>query len=143
MNGLRQQPLVNGAEPAWANLVVNIAGFPESAITAIAYDDDQVIEDIRGAGQRPVARGYGDITCKGSVTLLRSAIEAIRSASDTRRLQDIAAFDIVCVFLPMNGTTIITHKLRNCQFLNDGMDIKTGDTKNEKQLDLIISHIEW
>lgn len=143
MNGLRQVPLINGVEPSWANLVVNIAGFPENSITAIDYEDDQVVENIYGGGQSPISRGYGNITPKASITLLRSAVEAIRPASDTRRLQDIAPFDIVVCFVPMNGTTLITHRLRNCQFKKDSLSIKQGDTKNETVLDMEISHVEW
>ena len=143
MNGIRHLPLINGVEPSWANLTVNIAGFPETGITAINYDDEQNIENIYGAGQNPVARGYGNITPKASVTLLRTAVEAIRAASPTKRLQDIAPFDIIVVFVPINGTTLITHRIRNCQFLKDGLDIKQGDTKNETQFDLIPSHIEF
>ena len=136
-------PLINGAEPSWGNLKVNIAGFQESAITAINYEDDQAIENIYGAGQIPVGRGYGNITPKASLTVLRSAVEAIRDSSDTRRLQDIAPFDIVVCFIPMNGSKIVIHKIRNCQFTKDALDIKQGDTKNEVTLDLVISHIEW
>lgn len=143
MNGLRQIPLINGVEPSWANLTVNIAGFPEIGITAINYDDEQAIENIYGAGQQPIARGYGNITPKASVTLLRSAVEAIRSASPTGRLQDIAPFDIIVCFVPINGTLLVTHRIRNCQFMKDGLDIKQGDTKNETQFDLIPSHIEF
>ncbi len=143
MNGLREVPLINGVEPSWANLKVNIAGFPETAIAAVNYEDDQVLENIYGAGQQPVARGYGNITCKASMTLLRSAVEAMRASSDTGRLQDIAPFDIVVCFIPLNGSTIITHKIRNCQFLKDGLSLKQGDTKEEVVLDMLPSHIEF
>ncbi|MHB9003517.1 MAG: hypothetical protein ACYC6C_05575 [Coriobacteriia bacterium] len=124
-------------------MVVNIDGLPETAITGIDYDDTQVIDGIKGAGQVDVARGYGNIDCKASMSLLRSVVEAMRAASDTRRLQDIAPFDIIVAFIPMNGTTLITHKIRNCQFKNDAVGIKQGDTKNEVTLEMICSHIEW
>ena len=143
MNGLRLTPLINGAEVSWANLKVNVAGFPENAITSIDYEDDQVVENIYGAGQNPISRGYGNITPKASIGALRSAAEAWRGSSDTRRLQDIAPFDIVVCFIPLNGTTLITHKIRNCQFTKDALSIKQGDTKNETTFDLIPSHIEW
>ena len=143
MNGLREVPLINGEEPSWANLKANIAGFPESGITELNYEDSQVVENIYGAGQQPVGRGYGNITPKAGFTLLRSAVEAMRAASPTGRLQDIAPFDIVACFIPINGTTIITHKIRNCQFTKDGLAIKQGDTKNETSFDLLPSHIEW
>lgn len=143
MNGLRQVPLINGVEPSWANLAVSIASLPENAIVAIEYDDDQDKENIYAAGQTPIARGYGNIKPNASITLLRSAVEAIRASAPNGRLGDIAPFDIVVQFIPQEGGTIITHKLRNCEFLKDSVSTKQGDMKIETNLPLIISHIEW
>lgn len=136
-------PLINGIEPAWSNLTVNIAGFPESAIKKIDYSDDQVVENIYGAGQRPVGRGYGRIEVTASITLLRSAVENIREASPTGRLQDIAPFDIIVNFLPPQGGRVITHRIRNCQFKTDGLSVGEDDISIETDLELVPSHIEW
>lgn len=143
MNGLRAVPLINGVEPAWGNLTVNIAGFPEVGIRAIEYKDEQEMENIYGAGQRPVGRGYGRITATASVTLLRTAVEAIREGSVTGRLQDLAPFNIVVQFVPINGGKMITHRLRNCQFKSDDLSLSEGDMSNETQFELLLSHIEW
>lgn len=143
MNGLRSVPLINGEEPAWANLTVNIAGFPEHGIRKIDYKDSQTIENIYGAGQNPVGRGYGRIEPSCTVGLLRKAVESIREASPTGRLQDIAPFDIVVMFVPVQGGKIIKHKVRNCQFTDDSLSISEGDTSNETDFELVPSHIEW
>lgn len=143
MNGLRQQPLINGVEPSWSNLTVNIAGFPESAITSIEYSDDQEMENIYGAGQRPVSRGYGKIEATAKVTLLRSAVESIRESSSTGRLQDIAPFDIIVTFVPLQGGTVITHRVRNCQFKTDGLSVGKDDMSIETEFELLVSHIEF
>jgi len=144
MNGGRLVPLINGVEPAWANLICSIAGFPENGIVAIDYGDKQVMEDIMAAGQMPVARGYGNITAEGcSITLLMSSVEAIRKASLTGRLQDIAPFTISVNFIPYTGGTLIRHKLKNCQFTENKVSTKQGDTKVEVPLPLIVSHIDW
>lgn len=143
MNGIRHTPLINGVEPSWSNLTVNIAGLPETAIKKIDYSDDQTIDNIYGAGQRPVARGYGKIEATASVTLLRSAIENIREASDTGRLQDIAPFDIIVSFVPPQGGKVITHRIRNCQFKTDGLSVGEDDTSIETDMELVVSHIEW
>jgi hypothetical protein len=79
-NGLRTPPMINGVTPSWANIVVNISGVPVLGITAINYEDKQNTENVYGAGQRPVARGYGRIECSGNITLLRDEIEALRDA---------------------------------------------------------------
>lgn len=143
MNGLRTIPEINGVAHSWANLQVNIGGVPVTGIQKITYKDSQTIENIYGAGQRPVGRGYGKIESTASMTLLRSEIEALRDSSPTGRLQDIAPFDIIVQFLPVNGQKIVTHRLRNCQFKDDGVDISGGDTSNSEELPMILSHIEW
>ncbi|MDR3226051.1 MAG: hypothetical protein LBT56_00065 [Prevotellaceae bacterium] len=143
MNGIRHLPLINGVEPSWANLVVAIAGVPEVGITKIDYADKQTIDNVFGAGQRPVSRGYGNIEASCSITLLRSSVEAIRTASTTGRLQDIANFDIIVCFIPVGSTLITRHTVRNCQFKDDSLAIAQGETKNETTFELICSHIDW
>jgi hypothetical protein len=143
MNGLRHIPLINGVEYSWADVNVSIAGQPIVGITKVDYADDQNIENIYGAGQQPIARGYGNITPTASVTLLRSTIEAIRAGSATGRLQDIAPFDVIVAFIPLNGGAIITHRIRNAQFTKDANSIAQGATKNEVDFPLLPSHIEW
>lgn len=143
MNGIRYTPLINGVEPSWADLVVNIAGNPVVGITKIDYSDDQVKENIYGAGQTPVSRGYGNITSSGSITLLRSEVEAIRDAAPNGRLGDIAPFDIVVNHIPLNGGRIITHRLLSCEFTKDANSLSQGDVKNETEFPLIIGEIKW
>jgi hypothetical protein len=133
--------MINGVTPSWATIQVLIEGVPVTGITAINYDDKQSIENIYGAGQHPVGRGYGNITCTADITLLRDEIESLRKSSATGRLQDIAPFDIVVAFLPIGGAMVANHVLKNCQFLDDGVEAKQGDTKNEKQLNVLPTHI--
>ena len=108
MNGIQHYPEINGVQHSWANLQVVIAGRTVTGITKISYKDSQTMENIYGAGVRPVGRGYGRIECEGAITLHRDEVEAIRNSSDTGRVQDIAPFDIIVQFLPQGGKTIIT-----------------------------------
>lgn len=143
INGIRTVPLINGVEPAWANLTVNIAGTPVVGIRSLDYGDEQKMQNLYGAGQQPIGRGYGNITPSASVTLLLSEVEAIRASSVTGRLQDIAPFDIIANFLPVNSTKVITHKIRNCQFTDNKVATKQDDVDTEVSLTLLPSHIEW
>ena len=142
MNGIQNIPLINGVEHSWANIQVLIEGITVTGITAVEYDTKQDMENIYGAGVNPVARGYGRKTSTASITLLRSEIESIRTSSPTGDLHDIAPFDIIVTFLPVNGQKLTIHNIRNCQFLDDGVEAKEGDTSNAKQLALLPSHIE-
>lgn len=143
MNGIQYIPEINGVQHSWANLQVTIAGRAVTGITKISYKDSQTMENIYGAGVRPVGRGYGRIECEGAITLLRDEVEAIRNSSDTGRMQDIAPFDIMVQFLPVNGSSIVTHKLRDVQFKEDGMEVSEGDTSNATEIPLIMSKIDW
>lgn len=143
MNGMRHIPLINGVEYSWADLTVLIAGVPVIGITAINYDDTQDKENIRGAGQTPIARGYGNIEATASITLLRSEVESIREGAPNGRLGDIAPFDIIVQFVPLNGGKIVTHIIKNAEFTSDANRIAQGETKNETEFPLIVSHIDF
>lgn len=143
MNGLRYTPLINGVEPSWADLKVNIAGTPVVGITKIDYSQKQTKENIYGAGQTPVSRGYGNIDSSGSFTLLRSEVEAIRVAAPLGNLNDIAPFDIIVAHIPLNGGRIITHRLLSCEFTEDANSLSQGDVKNETAFPLIIGDIKF
>ena len=82
--------MINGVVHSWANLSVAIAGVPVTGINKINYKDDQTVDNIYGAGQKPIGRGYGKIEYSATIGLERSEVEAIRAASLTGRLQDIA-----------------------------------------------------
>jgi hypothetical protein len=142
-NGLRYVPMINGVVHSWANLVVAITGVPVTGIKKISYKDEQEIEEVYGAGQDPVGRGYGRIKCTGSITLERGEVEALRAASPTGRLQDIPPFPITSQFLPVNGQKIVTHRLLNVQFKNDGVEVSEGDTSNYTEFELAIGKILW
>lgn len=143
MNNFRYIPEINGVEHSWANININILGVTILGVTKISYKDEQQIDNIYGAGANPISRGFGRITPSANITLLRGEIEAIRAASPTGRLQDIAPFDIVVAYIPMQGQKMITHIIKNAQFKIDGVDWSEGDVKNEHSFELVISHIVW
>lgn len=142
MNGNRAPLLINGVVYSWSQLALIINGMPVTGVTKIDYEDKQTIEPIYGIGQTPVGMGYGNIETSASLTLLRGEIEAMREAVLTRRLQDIAPFDIVVSYIPLTGGKIITHKLRSCVIKNDPLSIAQGDTKDEASLELFCARIE-
>ncbi len=142
MNAIPTIPMINGVEHSWASVMFSIAGVPVAGITSIEYGDEQEMENIYGVGCEPVARGYGNIKAEANVTLLRTTIENLRAASPTGRLEDIAPFPIIVSWIPVNGQKMKNDILQNCQFLEDRVNLKQGDTKNEQTLNLIVSHIQ-
>lgn len=139
MNGV---PLINGTEYAWGDIKTCINGIPPTGITAISYGDKQDMQNNYGAGRHPVSRSKGRITPSAKITLYMSEVIAISRTSPTRRMQDIAPFDIEVAYLPPNGI-IVVDKIRNCQFTENKRDWKEGDMNQQVELELLPSHIEF
>ena len=142
MVGNNGVPFVNGKLYDWADIVITIAGVPVTGVTAIEYKDDQDIVTKYGAGRYPVGYAKGRITSTGKITLYQEEVEAIQAQSLTGRLQDIAPFDIIVSYLPDTGI-VSNDKLRNVMFKNNGRGWKEGDTGQEVEIDLVMSHIDW
>ncbi len=135
-------PLINGMLYSWADIVVAPNGVPITGITGIEYGDDQEVVNKYGAGRHPVGRAKGRITPSGKITLYQEEVEALQRQAPNGRIQDIAPFDIMVVYIPDSGI-ITTDKIRNCQFKANNRKWKEGDTGQEVELELVPSHIEW
>lgn len=140
MNGI---PLINGQEYSWGDIQCLIAGVAVIGITAIEYGEDQEVKDNYGAGRYPISRSKGRITTTAKITLTMDEVVAIQKNAINGRLQDIAAFDIVVAYVPTEGAKITKDVLRNCQFMSNKRTWKEGDTRQEVEMELICSHIQW
>ena len=140
--GVNGIPLINGIAYSWADIVFAIAGIPVTGITAIDYADDQEVVDNYGAGRYPISRSKGKITTTAKITLTMDEVETLQEQSITGRLQDLTAFDIQIAYIPESGR-MVKHELKNVQFKNNKRGWKTGDTNQEVELDLAVSHINW
>lgn len=134
-------PLINGKSYSYVDLVVVIAGVPVFGIDQLTYESTQEKTNNYGASALPVSRGRGKKEFTGSVTLSMNEIENIRDAIDSGSLLDVEPFDIQVTYI--NPQKTVTHILKNCEFTSDGADTSEGDTKIAKQLNLIMSHINY
>jgi hypothetical protein len=134
--------LINGQSYNWANVVVNILGQPVIGISAISYKEDEEMEEVFGAGQRAVARGYGNITNEGSLTLHMNEIESLQASSPDGRLQSIPEFDIEISYIPF-GNKIVNHTLKNCKFKSNGRNLTQGSKNVEHEIPLQIGEVLW
>tara|TARA_R110002111_G_scaffold103084_1_gene159690 strand:- start:452 stop:880 length:429 start_codon:yes stop_codon:yes gene_type:complete len=138
------QPFINGVQPSWGSIKVNLLGRTVSGIKKINYSDPQNKEHIRGAGNHPIGRGDGDFDPTAGLEFIEFETRALMDALDEgERLQDIPPFDIVVTFKPKNSPLLRTDIIRNAQFLSNGIDTSQGDTELVHNHDLIISHIDW
>ena len=142
-NAVDLVPLINGKAYEWADVNVMIMGVPIAGITAIKYNDDQDMENNYGAGNKPVSRGYGNITFDDcALTLMSEEVEALQKLSPTGRIQDIPEFNIIVAYIPTGGLPV-KHTLKMVRFKSNKRDTKQGDKKIEVELPIIVGDIKW
>lgn len=137
---LELEPLINGREYGWADIVATIGGVPLTGITAIKYSEEMEKENIYGAGRNPVSRGYGRVKTTASITLLSGSVLALKAKAKNGQLHRIAPFSITISYQPDAGP-MVTHILKNCEFKKTEFDWKEGDMSKPIELELIVSHI--
>lgn len=136
-------PLINGSEPGYSNINLNLLGSTVVGISGIKYEMKQEKENEYALGELPVSRSYGVKEPSGSITLLGSAVEALRESVSNGDLTDIPPFDIPVIWTPKNSVEIHTHILKACEFTGDSVDIKSKDKKYETELGLVIGDIDY
>lgn len=137
---LEYVPLINGREYGWADIAVNLGGTPVTGIRSIRYEEAQEKENIYGAGRNPVSRGYGRVSCTASITLLAGTVFALQNSAPGGKLHRIAPFPVIVMYQPEAGP-MVTHVLKNAEFMKTLFDWKEGDMSKEVELELIISEV--
>ncbi|RKW07278.1 hypothetical protein [Capnocytophaga granulosa] len=137
---LEYEPLINGREYGWADIICTIGGVPVTGIVAIKYEESQEKENVYGAGRHPVSRGYGRVKTTASITLLSATVMALKAKAPKGQLHRIAPFSITINYQPDNQP-LVTHILKNCEFQKTAFEWKEGDMHKEIELELIVSHV--
>lgn len=127
----------------WNSLSINLLGRDVEGVTELAYDDKEDKKNVFGAGQYPVGRSRGNVEAKASITLHKEEVDAIKLALPSgKTIRDIAPFDILAQYEAESGT-IVKDRIRNAEFMGDGVEVKQNDGSIATKYELIISHIEW
>lgn len=134
-------PLINGNSYSHPQIVVTILGVPLAGVSAISYQEEQEKTNNFGQGNRPVSRGAGAIDSSASITISMNDVEALRDVAPDGSLLKIPAFDIVVSYL--NVQKVVNHRLKNCEFVNDGNESDVGNTNIERSFDLVVSDIKY
>lgn len=134
--------LINGKSYEWADIIINILGQPFSGVTNIEYTLEQEMENVYGAGNKPVSRAYGNFMPTGKVTILMEEMEAIQAVAPFGVIQQIPEFDITVAYV---DTALIprVHTLKGCRFKKNERKVNQGDTSIAIETDLIIGDIKY
>ncbi len=135
------QPLVNGRAYDYVDIQLSILGAQLNGITEVNYTSEQEKVNNFGTGFYPVSRGHGARDSSGSLGINMNEVEALRNVAPGGDLLDLPAFDIVIVFGNVQNPK--THVVKNCEFLNDGVEAAQGDTAINRSFDFVASHIQY
>ncbi|CAN5436347.1 hypothetical protein BH09BAC1_BH09BAC1_04970 [soil metagenome] len=135
-------PLINGQSFDWQSAKFTFLGATFAGITAISYSRKQAKENNYGSGSEPVSRGRGRTEYEGGMTL--EEVEVRRILQQLQRGQsliDVPPFDVTVTWVV--GTRTYTDILHMCEFVDEGIDVKEGDTTVARELELIIGGITF
>jgi len=138
---MNQVALINGKSYDYVSITLAILGVPIEGVKSINYTEEQEKTNNYGTGEKPVSRGRGEITCSGSLELPMEEVEKIRAASINGSMLKIEMFDIIVVFGVVGK--VVVHTLKNCEFMDDGVECSTGDTQISRSFAIIPSHIKY
>lgn len=140
-------PMINGVLHSWASIQINVMGRTLVGVTAIKYGSKHNKENIYGAGDNVIGRGYGNKEADPTVLeLLQYEIVGLQQAATSAGLTDIfdiPPFDIIVNYAPVGGQGSVTDIVPNCQFVDNGRDWKQGDTTSKIQMNLINTPIKF
>lgn len=140
-----QQTIINkfGRLTGWNAITANMLNRDLEGITELSYSDETEKKNFNGAGGFPVGRGNGNTESKASITLYKEEVDGLLQALPAgQRLQDILPFDLTVNYEKEDGS-LSKDRIRNCEFMSNGVDVKNNDGSIVTKFDLLVSHIEW
>lgn len=118
----------NSKEYAWANVEIAMLGRLLTRVRGVKFNIKKEKEYLYARGENPHSIQSGNKTPEGELTLLQSELEAIaRQLDPTEDITDLTGLNITVVFKPKEGTSIVTHILKNVEFTEDPREMKQGD----------------
>ena len=138
--------IINGKRYSWSSIQLSLLGNLVMGITSINYMDEEEINGVKGASKYDIGYTQENVTCSGSITLLREELDAIQKAAAVAgigRIQDIPAFAIPVSYADENGI-IHTDTLRSVKFKKRDGGGSAGSTDAlSSEIDLYIGKIDW
>lgn len=127
---------INGHSYEWADIQFSIAGgVPVKGITEINYGYTRNVQNVMGAGSEPVSVGYGAKAYTCSITMKLEEVRPLVDIAPVGDLTQIPSFAIVIAWLDSENA-IITDTLTFCNFTNNEVKTKQGDTSTDVTLNI-------
>lgn len=128
----------NTKEFAWSNVEIATLGRVLTRVRGVKYSSKKEKEYLHARGENPHSIQSGNKTYEGELMLLQSELEAIqRQLGANEDITDLGGLNITVVYKPKDGTSLVTHILKNVEFTEDPREIKQGDKFQELTLPIM------
>lgn len=131
----------NSEEFAWSDVNVILLGKNIAGLLAINYKKSQSKEHRYARGSEPTGFKRGNKKYEGSITILKSELEALKDASPDGDILELRNLDIVFSYGDTETGVIKTDVAKFCEFTESEEAMKQGDTNGEYELPFICLRI--
>lgn len=137
--------LYQGTSYSWGQLLIRLESMdqPFIGVTALSFSRNVEKENLYGIGVDPVARGYGNITYEGSITLTTESLRQLIDASPNAQIGDRNRESLIITYNhPVEGR-VITDVLYDVDFTDVPSDFSQNDKQFEHELAFIYSGVDY
>jgi len=139
--GQINQVLINGKAFSAADITVEVAGITVASVSDLKVTVTQEKKNNKGFSDEPVSRGRGTKEYEGSIDLAYTDALKLRNLSPTGDLVGIPTFEILAVL--DNAVNISRIRVKNVEFMDDGIEVSTDDTEVKRTYGIIIAGIDY
>lgn len=132
----------NSEEYAWSDISATLLGRNIAGLLAIKYKSSQDKELRYGRGNRPIGFKRGNKKYEGSITILKSELDALKAASPNGDLTDLRNIDIVFSYGDTETGQLKTDIAKFVEFTESEQSMKQGDGSGEFELPFICLDIQ-
>lgn len=127
----------NSEEYAWSDVNVILLGKNIAGLLGIKYKSSQS-KDVRyGRGNKPIGFKRGNKAYEGSITILKSELDALKAASPNGEIVDLRNLDIVFSYGDTETGALSTDVAKFVEFTESEESMKQGDENGEYELPFI------
>ena len=123
-------PLINGNAYDYVGIQNSLLGNDNVAgVMSIKYNKKQEKKDNYASGKYASSRGRGKVEFEGEIELEEVEVRRmLKAAGAGNSLVDIPPFNWVVSYLPEGATTAVVDVISFCEFTDEGIEAKSGDT---------------
>lgn len=139
--GQINQVLINGKAFSASDISIMIAGISVASVSDLKATSTQEKKNNKGFSDEPVSRGRATKEYEASIDLSYTDALKLRNLSPTGGLLEIPTFEILAVL--DNAVNVSRIRIKNAEFMDDGIEVSTDDTEVKRTYGIIIAGIDY